>query len=134
MASGPAKKILVVDDEVKMCAVVKKYLEFLEYEVDVAYDGDQALTKARDSNPSCILLDVRMPILSGYEVLKTLKSEMHESEIIMTTAVSSMDLAEECIKQGAYGYLMKPIKFDDLGKMIQEALSKRQTGPKLSGS
>ena len=104
---------------------MKKYLEFLEYEVEVAHNGGEALTKARESNPDCILLDVRMPVLSGYEVLKTLKAELSESAVIMTTAVSSIHLAKECIKEGAFSYLMKPIKFDDLGKNIQEALKSR---------
>lgn len=122
-------RILVADDEVKMCVCVKKYLEFMDYQVEVAHNGDETLTKARTFNPACILLDIRMPVLSGYEVLKTLKTELPDSVIIMTTAVASEDLAEECIKLGAYSYLMKPIRFDNLGKTIAEALSRSSQSP-----
>lgn len=122
-------KILIADDEVKMCATVKKYLEFLDYQVEVAHNGDETLAKARAFNPACILLDIRMPVLSGYEVLKTLKTELPDSVIIMTTAVASEELAEECIKLGAYSFLMKPIRFDDLGKTITEALRDNSQAP-----
>lgn len=129
MNNERSKRILVADDEVKMCATVKKYLEFMDYQVEVAHNGDETLTKARTFDPACILLDIRMPVLSGYEVLKTLKTELPDAVVIMTTAVASEELAEECIKRGAYGYLMKPIRFDDLGKTITEALSRSSQSP-----
>lgn len=119
-------KILVADDEPKICASVKKYLEFMDYQVDVAHNGEEALRKAKEFKPSYVLLDIRMPVLSGYEVLKVLKTELPNSIFIMTTAVASEDLGNECIKRGAYGYLTKPIHFDDLGTTILKALNSEQ--------
>ena len=66
-------KILVVDDEVDVCDVLRQFLEDEEFEVDVANDGEQALVILDEFNPHCVLLDVRMPGLNGIETLKMIK-------------------------------------------------------------
>ena len=67
-------KILVVDDEVKMCFTLQKLLELVKYQVEVAHDGLQALEKVNSFQPQCVLLDIRMPNKNGVEVLKEIKS------------------------------------------------------------
>lgn len=85
------KKILVVDDEPDFVAIVRKYLEKEGFEVDVAYDGLEGLTKVRQSPPDAIVLDVMMPEKDGYAVCQELKqSDQYKNiPIVLLTAVSS---------------------------------------------
>ena len=115
-------KILVVDDEVKMCFTLQKLLELVKYQVEVAHDGFQAMEKINSFHPQCVLLDIRMPNKNGIEVLKEIKSSHPETAVIMTTAVAERDIQQECLNAGAHAYLMKPIDFKFLQEQIQKAL------------
>ena len=123
--SKPTKlsRILVVDDEVKMCFTLQKLLEIVHYEVEVAHDGFQALEKVNSFHPKCVLLDIRMPNKNGIEALKEIKSSHPEIAVIMTTAVAEQETREECLSAGAHAYLMKPIDFKFLQEQIKEALA-----------
>src|SRR5512143_379348 len=79
----PAKKILVVDDEMHILRIVKYKLESAGYEVLTALDGAEALTIAREDGPSLIFLDIMMPGMSGYEVCKELKDDPKTKDIII---------------------------------------------------
>ncbi len=116
-------KILVVDDEVKMCFTLQKLLERFKYEVEIAHDGLQALEKVNSFQPQCVLLDVRMPNKSGMEVLKEIKLSHPEIAVIMTTAVAEQATKQECLTAGAHAYLMKPIDFKFLQEQIKEAIA-----------
>ena len=103
-------KILVVDDEVKMCFTLTKLFELCHYPVAVAHNGLEALDKIDSFQPNCILLDIRMPKMNGIDVLKKVRQEHPEIVVIMTTAVVSEESREECLKAGAAEYLIKPIE------------------------
>ena len=107
-------KILIVDDEVKMCFTLTKLFELSNYSVAVAHNGLEALDKVDSFQPHCILLDIRMPQMNGVEVLKRVKQEHPEIVVIMTTAVVTEESREECLKIGAADYLIKPIDFKEL--------------------
>ena len=115
-------KILVVDDEVKMCFTLQKLLELVKYKVEVAHDGLQALEKVNSFQPQCVLLDIRMPNKNGIEALKEIKSSHPEIAVIMTTAVIEQKTRQECLTAGAHAYLMKPIDFKFLQEQIKEAI------------
>ena len=115
-------RILVVDDEVKMCLTLQKLLELLKYQVEMAHDGFQALEKVDSFQPHCILLDIRMPNKNGTEVLKEIKSTHPEMAVIMITAVAERNSKQECLGFGAHSYLLKPIDFKLLQGEIKEAL------------
>ena len=115
-------RILVVDDEVKMCFTLQKLLELVKYQVEVAHDGLQALEKVNSFQPQCVLLDIRMPNKNGVEVLKEIKSSHPETAVIMTTAVAAQESKQECLDAGAHAYLIKPIDFKFLQEQIKEAL------------
>ncbi len=119
-------KILVVDDEIEVCNALKEFLEENQFTVAVAHDGEDALTKVDDFNPYCILLDVRMPYLTGTDALKMIKHRQPDVEIIMVTAVSNIKKAEECMQNGAFGYVTKPVDLDHLLKGIRLALEHRK--------
>lgn len=112
-------KILVVDDEVKMCFTLTKLFELCHYPVAVAHDGLEALDKIDSFQPNCILLDIRMPKMNGVDVLKKVRQEHPEIVVIMTTAVVSEESREECLKAGAAEYLIKPIDFKSLLETIK---------------
>jgi len=117
--STPAPKILVVDDEVKMCFTLTKLFELSHYPVAVAHDGLEALDKIDSFQPNCILLDIRMPKMNGFEVLKKVKEEHPEIVVLMTTAVATEESREQCLKAGAAEYLIKPIDFKTLLETIK---------------
>ncbi|MCH7651395.1 MAG: response regulator [Nitrospinae bacterium] len=112
-------KILVVDDEVKMCFTLTKLFELCHYPVAVAHNGLEALDKIDSFQPNCILLDIRMPKMNGVDVLKKVRQEHPEIVVIMTTAVVSEESREECLKAGAAEYLIKPIDFKSLLETIK---------------
>ena len=115
-------KILVVDDEVKMCFTLTKLFELSHFSVAVAHNGLEALDKVDIFQPHCILLDIRMPQMNGVEVLKRVKQEHPEIVVIMTTAVVTEESREECLEIGAAEYLIKPIDFKELLGIINSRI------------
>ena len=117
-----APKILVVDDEVKMCFTLTKLFELSHFSVAVAHNGLEALEKVESFQPHCILLDIRMPQMNGVEVLKKVKQNYPEIVVIMTTAVATEESRQECLEIGAAEYLIKPIDFKELLGIIRSRI------------
>jgi DNA-binding response OmpR family regulator len=115
-------KILIVDDEVKMCFTLTKLFELSHYSVAIAHNGLEALDKIDSFQPHCILLDIRMPQMNGIEVLKKVKQEHPEIVVIMTTAVATEESRKECLEIGAAEYLIKPIDFKELLGIIKNRI------------
>ncbi len=118
-------KILVVDDESEVRSLLKEFLEGEKYQVETAEDGEEALIKLEEFQPSCILLDIKMPFLNGVEALKMIKLRQPDVEVIMTSALDNLKKVEECMQHGAHGYIRKPLDLDDLLREIKECLAKR---------
>ncbi|MDH5186088.1 MAG: response regulator transcription factor [bacterium] len=121
-----AKRILVVDDEPKVVTVIQRRLESAGYEVLAAYDGNEALSKARSENPDLIILDLILPKLNGYQVCAILKRDKSYKPIpiLILTARSQEEDIEEGMRVGADEYLTKPFKNEVLLAKIEELLSK----------
>ena len=119
-------KILVVDDEPVASSMVKQYLEKFDYTVETADDGVEALAKVEEFQPHCVLMDIRMPNLNGFDALKKIKLRKPQVKIIMTTALDNIKMAEECLRRGAFGYIPKPLDLDYLIKQIEAALEPRK--------
>lgn len=103
-------KILLVDDDPLLVRMYQKKLENDGYEVATADDGDKAISKVDEFNPDLILLDIMMPKVNGYEVLKNLKSKEATKKIpvVLLTNVSSADAdLEKGMELGAVAYLVK---------------------------
>lgn len=114
------KKLLLVDDERELLSSLKLNLEDLGYQVETATDGAMALKAARQSMPDIILLDLMLPVLDGYQVLKLLKADKryrHIPIVVITARAEAQDcaLAQEC---GANGFLVKPLKIEALFAQI----------------
>ena len=115
-------KILVVDDEVKMCFTLTKLFELSHFSVAVAHNGLEALEKVESFQPHCILLDIRMPQMNGVEVLRKVKQKYPEIVVIMTTAVATEESRQVCLEIGAAEYLIKPIDFKELLGIIRNRI------------
>ncbi|GAA0182800.1 nitrogen fixation sigma-54 dependent transcriptional regulator GnfM [Clostridium sediminicola] len=116
------KKILVSDDEVNILKVIREELESEGYEVDLAYDGEDANKKIRKNKYDVAILDIRMPKKDGIQVLKEMRSISPETIVIIMTAFGTIENAIEAIKIGAYDYLTKPFDSNELINKIQQAL------------
>ncbi len=119
------KKILVVDDEPKMCATLKKVLEASDYSVEIAYNGNDGWNRVQEFFPNCVLLDMRMPGGNGFDLLKQIKAKYPDTIILVTTAVIDESMMRMCIKAGANAYLIKPINFQKLLTQVEQYLSEQ---------
>lgn len=114
--------ILIVDDEILTLNNLKKVLEKADYEVLVTNSGETALEMFEKYKPQLVLLDLMLPGISGIEVLKRIKELERETIVIMMSAYEILEKAVESMKLGAYDYLLKPFKINDLKNTIRRAL------------
>jgi two-component system response regulator AtoC len=115
------RRILVVDDEENLRVVLRTFLKRSGYEVEVADNGEQALELVESFGPDAILTDVRMPRMGGLDLLTTLKAKGNEATVIVMSAYGNLDLALEAMKAGAYDYVQKPFKNDEVLLALRKA-------------
>jgi two-component system, OmpR family, copper resistance phosphate regulon response regulator CusR len=120
-------KILVIEDEPKVSSFIKQGLEELDYEVDIAYDGNLGKNLALKNTYDLILLDIIIPYINGLELCKQIKEVKPQQPIIMLTALGSTDDKVTGFDAGADDYLVKPFEFKELIARIK-SLVKRSTG------
>ena len=125
--TDPGNALLVVDDEETIRSALKKYLSQQGYEVSTAADGNEALAVLQRQKIACMLLDVRMPGVSGVDLVPQLIEIEPNVAILMLTAVNDATSASLCMQRGAMDYLTKPVDLADLNRAIQRALRKRAT-------
>jgi len=117
-----AEKILIVDDERLVRWSLRQKCEEWGYQVIEADAGEAGLRLAQKESPDLVLLDVRMPDLTGIEVLDQLKKAGDARAVIMITADPQLDDVKAALKLGAYDFVGKPIDFDELHVVIKSAL------------
>ncbi|MFO7982414.1 MAG: nitrogen regulation protein NR(I) [Desulfuromonadales bacterium] len=115
------RRILVADDEESIRWVLSKALVKQGFSVDLAEDGDTALEMFHHNQYDMAILDIKMPGISGLDLLARFRKENPEVLIIIMTAESSMKNAVEAMKRGAYDYLVKPFDLNDLDGVIIKA-------------
>ena len=113
--------ILVIDDDASMRHMLRTMLERAGYHVYEAEDGRAGLQHLKNDPADIVLCDVRMPVLGGLDFLQAQAEIPHDATIIMMTAYGSLDLAMECLKLGAYDYLSKPFKPDEVVLTLKKA-------------
>jgi len=124
LSEGPAS-LLVVDDEEPIRTALARFLTQEGYEVHTAESGEAALAALARQKVAGMVLDVRMPGLSGIDLVPmALEAEPHLA-ILMLTAVTDATTAALCMQRGAFEYLMKPIDLVDLGRAVERALRRR---------
>jgi len=124
------KKVLVVDDEVKIVDIIQAYLEKNGYDVKVAYNGKEALEIFGKELPSLVILDLMLPDLSGQEVCKILRKKSRVPIIMLTAKVSEVDVING-LNIGADGYILKPFSPNELIARVT-ALLRRTENDTLS--
>src|SRR5664280_121797 len=115
-------KILVVDDEQGRCGGVQEALRREGYVVDAMTDAPAALKLAEERLYNLVISDIKMPGLSGLELLVRVRAHSRDTLFILMTAYGTVESAVEAMKQGAYDYLPKPIDLKRLRALVQRAL------------
>jgi two-component system NtrC family response regulator len=118
-------KLLVVDDEIKFLNSLAKRLELRGFEVTKAENGRDALDFAKERRFDLAMIDLKMPGVSGKEVLETLKKSDDFIEVIIMTGHGSAEAAAECMKLGAFSYLPKPYELEKTMETLRQAFASR---------
>ena len=121
-------RVLIVDDERSMREFLEILLRGEGFTVELADGGESAVARleAGASDVDLVLTDLKMPRVSGLEVLDTVKRLSPDTEVVMMTAFSTTETAIEAMKKGAYDYVAKPFKVDEITVVIHKALEKRR--------
>lgn len=127
-----AMRVLAVDDDPKVLSLMRRGLSLAGYAVDLAADGEEALSIALESPPDLVVLDVMLPGLDGFEVCRRLRAGDRDLPILMLTAKDQVPDRIEGLDSGADDYLIKPFAFDELQARIR-ALLRRSQPPEHQG-
>lgn len=115
-------KLLIVDDEVEICDFLKSFFEERDYQVVTATSGEQALELVEKVKPKVVLLDIKMPGMTGIEVLEEIKQKHSGTKVIMVTALETRDKIEQCLRLGADNYITKPLSLEYLENDVREKI------------
>jgi two-component system response regulator AtoC len=119
--NSSGQRILVIDDEANMRHMLAAVLKRAGYEVDSASDGESGLHQVGRTPYDFILCDIKMPVMSGVDFLKTAGARIAQSTVIMMSAYGNIDTAIETMKLGAYDYISKPFKPDEVLLTLRKA-------------
>ena len=114
-------KVLLVDDEREFVETLSERMLMRDMGSHVVYDGEQALTFVQEEEPEVMVLDLRMPGIDGYEVLRRIKKEHPRVEVIILTGHGSDTDRVRCMEMGAFAYLEKPVNIDKLAETLKAA-------------
>lgn len=118
-------KLLVVDDDMPTCDFLNKFLSKRDYEVFTAGDGEKALSIIKEKKPNIVLLDIKMPGLSGMIVLQKIKEIDRNIRVIMMTAVKDEAMMELAEQYGASDYITKPFSLEYLEANVMPKILKQ---------
>ena len=119
-------KALLVDDEVEFVTTLAERLQIRGIQARTATDGQQALAMIESEKPQVVVLDIMMPGISGLEVLDYIKKNYPKIEVILLTGRGSTKEGIEGMQLGAFDFLMKPVKIEELIPRMLEAFQKTQ--------
>jgi two-component system response regulator HydG len=126
--------ILIIDDDVTFCLMLKTLLEKNNYDVTSVFSPIEARRIIKEKHFDVVLSDMRMPEMSGLELILPIKKAMQQSQIILMTSYAEITTAIKSIKQGAFDYISKPLNPDELLTLIKEALKSTGQGPNVQKS
>ncbi len=118
------KKILIVDDEANIVTLFSFMLKKEGYLPGTAGNGEEALARMKEDHYPVILLDIMMPKIGGLELLEILKKQYPATQVIMITASTSINTAEKAVEDGAFAYLSKPVKKEEVTTTVIHAFEK----------
>ncbi|MBU0517856.1 response regulator [bacterium] len=117
-----ASRILIVDDEEDICEMLTDFLSHNGYEVFLTTQGDRALKMVKEIRPHLMLLDIRLPELSGLEILQQVRLVDATIGVIMITGYNDIEIAQEALKAGASDFVTKPIELDYLLTSVKQKI------------
>jgi len=126
--AGAKERILVIDDEKRMCDSLEALLTDSGYEVVTFQDSDRAAEEIKTGRFDLIISDIKMPGMSGLDLLRIARTVDPQALVVLMTAYGSLESALEAINQGAYDYLLKPVEYPQLELVIKRGLEKRRLG------
>jgi len=118
--------VLIIDDEESILDSCSQILLKSKYRVETASDGSSGLQKIRENRPDAVIIDLKMPGISGFDVLENLRSIDPQIMPIVITGFATVDSAVEAMKKGAYDFLPKPFSPDELRIILSRALEHRR--------
>ena len=116
-----AIKLLVVDDEQEMCNILQEYFTDSGFDVVTVNNAEQAIKQLDASEFDCLLTDMRMPGIGGMALLKQLRDRKINVPVVMMTAFGTVDSAVEAMKSGAFHFVKKPFKLNELKTIVEQA-------------
>lgn len=125
---GSKERILVIDDEKRMCDSLEALLTDSGYEVVTFQESDRAAEEIKTGRFDLIISDIKMPGMSGLDLLRVARKIDPQALVVLMTAYGSLESALEAINQGAYDYLLKPVEYPQLELVIKRGLEKRRLG------
>jgi len=128
----PLTRILVADDEESMRWVLSKALKRKGFSVDLAIDGRQALSMIQDGSYDLAILDIKMPGITGLDLLDKIREQKKDLLVVIMTAEASMKNAVEAMKRGAYDYITKPFDLDVIDAIIEKVGRAREVAGQVS--
>jgi DNA-binding response OmpR family regulator len=120
--------LLVVDDEPNVVTVLSRALTARGFDVDIAFDGEQALLMAKARDYGLIVLDLRMPALDGWEVLRAIIADRPEQQVLIVSALSDIGEKVRCLELGAADFLAKPFALAEFIARVRARM--RASGPR----
>jgi len=124
--------VLIVDDERTLARAIKAYLVESGYDAEVAGDGDQALGLLESMRPDVVFSDLRLPGMSGIELLRRIREFDAAIPVVIMTAYGTIEGAVEAVKLGAFDYLKKPVDLEELKLLADRARETSQLKQELS--
>lgn len=117
------KNILIIDDDVMMLSALRTLLEGVQYRVTTATDGNMGISMFRDHQPDVVLLDLKLPSISGIETLRQIKLINSNAKVIVVTGFSSPEAIEETKQLGAFYFYEKSSNVDELVQAVRKAVA-----------
>jgi len=117
-----AKKVLIVDDNPNMSALLSEMLDVFDYESEMAADGLQALEQLESGKFSMVITDMRMPKMGGLELLQKVKSSHPKIKVVLISGYSTGDMESQAEEYKADGFLGKPLLMADIERLLSDLL------------
>ena len=115
--------ILIVDDNIDFCENVRDIVELRGFGVVTAANGVEAVQKTKETRPDLIIMDIRMPKMDGVAAFRQIKEISPETPVILVTAYAGDNVIEGALREGVFGLLRKPVDFNELFNIIDNASS-----------
>lgn len=119
-------KILVVDDDLVACRLLKEILELSGYDVDFSLDATRALRKFSEEAYDVVVTDLKMPKADGLHLLREIKRRSQRTQVILISAFGDETIWVESLGLGAYDFIPKPFKKHEIVEVVREALTQRE--------